>query len=127
METALLRVYNDLLLAADKGQEAILVLLDYSPAFDTIDHHIMLQRLHHRFGINDSALEWFTSYFANCQQSVPINKISSPSHNVSTGVPQGSVLGPLCFTLYTSPLEDLIASYDVSYMLYADDIQLYVT
>ena len=103
------------------------MLLNYSAAFDTIDHHIMLQRLHHRFGINDSALEWFTSYFANRQQSVLINQISSPSHNVNTGVPQGSVLGPLCFTMYTSPLEDLIASYGVSCMIYADDIQLYVT
>ena len=127
VETALLRVYNDLLLAADEGREAVLVLLDYSAAFDTIDHHIMLQRLHHRFGINDSALEWFTSYFANRQQSVLINQISSPSRNVNTGVPQGSVLGPLCFTMYTSPLEDLIASYGVSCMIYADDIQLYVT
>ena len=123
VETALLRVYNDLLLAADKGHKAILVLLDYTAAFDTIDHHIMLQRLRHRYGIT----YWFTSYFVNRQQSVLINNFASPSHNVNTKVPQGSVLGPLSFTMYTSPLEDLITSYGVSCMVYADDIQLYVT
>ena len=67
VETALLRVYNDLLLAADKGYETILVLLDYTAAFATIDHHIMLQRLRHRYGITDSALD-----FPNRQQSSSI-------------------------------------------------------
>ena len=102
------------------------MLLDYTAAFDTIDHHIMLQRLRNRYVITDSALDWFTSYFANRQQSVLINNFASPSHNVNTGVPQGSVLCPLSFTMYTSLLEDLITLYGVSCMVYADDIQLYV-
>ena len=58
-ETALLRVYNDLLLAADKSQEAVLILLDYSAAFDTINHDTFFQLLSNKFGINGSALNWF--------------------------------------------------------------------
>ena len=88
---------------------------------------MLLQRLRHRYGIRGSALDWFTSYFNNRQQSVVINKAISPLRHVNTGVPQGSVLGPLCFTLYTAPLEDIISSHNIKYKLYADDVQLYVT
>ena len=90
---------NDLLLAVDQGQEAVLILLDYSAAFDTIDHHIMLQRLRQRYGITCSALDWFASYFSNRQQSIVIGNATSIPYKVNIGVPQGSVLGPLCFTL----------------------------
>ena len=64
-DMALLRVQNDLLLAADKGQEAILVLLEYSSAFDTIDHNIMLQRLTNRYSVSGHAIGWFESYLKN--------------------------------------------------------------
>ena len=127
VETALLRFYSDLLLAADNGEESILVLLDYSAAFDTIDHNVMLNRLEQNYGITDLALNWFSSYFSMRHQSVNINHAFSPFCLVNTGVPQGSVLGPMCFTLYTSPLEDIIASYGIKCMVYTDDIQLYTT
>ena len=127
VETALFRVYNDLLLAADNGEESILVLLDYSAAFDTIDHNVMLNRLEQNYGITNLALKWFSSYFSMRHQSVNINHAFSPFCLVNTGVSHGSVLGPMCFTLYTSPLEDIIASYGIKCMVYADDIQLYTT
>ena len=69
-ETALLRVHNDLLLALDKGQEAILILLDYSAAFDTISHNSLIHRLQDRFGICGSVLNWVKSYLINRSQSV---------------------------------------------------------
>ena len=103
VETALLRVQNDLLLDADKGQEAILVLLDYSSAFDTIDHNSMLQRLTNRYSVSGHAIGWFESYLENRTQSVVINGALSNPQVPFCGVPQGSVSGPLCFTLYTSP------------------------
>lgn len=124
-ETALLRVYNDLLLAVDKGEEAVLILLDYSAAFDTINHHTFLDRLAKRYGITGSALNWFTSYFKDRSQSVVINNSVSNPHTPLEGVPQGSVIGPLSFTMYTSPIEDIIASYGFGRMIYADDTQVY--
>ena len=65
IETALLRVYNDLLLAVDQGNEAVLILLDYSAAFDTISHTVFLDRLFHRYGVNGTTLNWFKTYFMN--------------------------------------------------------------
>ena len=124
-ETGLLRVYNDLLLSIDKGEEAVLVLLDFSAAFDTIDHNIFFKRLQRRYGINDSVLKWFKSYFINRSQVVVINGKESDVHIPTEGVPQGSVIGPLSFILYTSPIEDIIRFHDMNGMIYADDTQIY--
>ena len=125
-ETALIHVQNNILRALDQHQEVLLIMLDLSSAFDTIDHSTLLKRFHHRFGFSDTVLKWFTSYLSQRSQSVIINGIQSPKLCTSFGVPQGSVLGPLLFTLYITPLEDLIASYGLSCMFYADDTQLYV-
>ncbi|XP_072033195.1 uncharacterized protein [Amphiura filiformis] len=125
-ETALLRVFNDLLLAADKGQEAVLILLDYSAAFDTINHDILFQRLSDKYGITGSALNWFQSYFTNRSQSIVIDGKESSVHVLDEGVPQGSVIGPLGFTMYSSPLESIIDAHGISRMIYADDTQVYV-
>ena len=126
IETALLRVYNDLLLAVDQGNEAVLILLDYSAAFDTISHNVFLDRLFHRYGVSGSALNWFKTYFTNRTQSVVINNSLSKPHVPIEGVPQGSVIGPLSFTLYTAPLEDIIEAHGFGRMIYADDTQVYV-
>ncbi|PIK34017.1 putative RNA-directed DNA polymerase from mobile element jockey-like [Apostichopus japonicus] len=124
-ETALLRVRNDILVSMDNHKECILVLLDLTAAFDTIDHDILLQRLEHRLGINGIALKWFDSYLRGRTQRVCIDNCYSDDEPLFCGVPQGSGLGPILFTLYTSPLEDIILANDIDFMLFADDTQLY--
>ncbi len=126
-ETALLKVQNDLLRAMDKDEVALLLLLDLSAAFDTVGHDALLERLSARFGISGTALAWFDSYLKGRSQTVIINGVKSESHSLKWGVPQGSVLGPLLFTAYTSPLSDIAEKHDISIHLYADDTQPYLT
>ena len=126
-ETALLRIQNDLLLSINEQKVSALVLLDLSAAFDTIDHTILLNRLSSFYGISGSALDMLSSYLNNRTQSVSINGTTTPPSPTITGVPQGSVLGPLLFTLYTSPLSQIFSSSPVSFHLYADDTQLYIS
>ncbi len=92
-ETALIRVTNDLLLSSDRGCISLLVLLDLSAAFDTIDHNILLNRLETFVGISGSALAWFKSYLSGRHQFVAVNEEVSYQSQVQNGVPQGSVLG----------------------------------
>ena len=126
-ETALLRIQNDLLLATNEKKVSALILLDLSAAFDTIDHQILLDRLSSFYGITGSALDLLSSYLMNRTQSVNIDSFLTPKSPVPTGVPQGSVLGPLLFSLYTSPLSSILDRSPVSYHLYADDTQLYIS
>jgi hypothetical protein len=126
-ETALLKIQNDILLAMDKRRVTALVLLDLSAAFDTIDHKILLHRLNNWFGISGSALQLLSSYLSGRSQSVVINGYCSPSEPLTTGVPQGSVLGPLLFTIYTTPIAHTIQSQSFLFHLYADDTQIYLS
>ena len=123
-ETALLHVVNDLLQASDSGHVSILSLLDLSAAFDTIDHDILIKRLHTTFGCSGTVLDWFTSYLSFRTQSVLVGHASTPSA-LTCGVPQGSVLGPLLFTLYTQSLSAVICQSGHSYHFFADDSQLH--
>ena len=125
-ETALLRVQNDILKAVDRLGGAILVLLDLSAAFDTIDHNIMLNTLQSVIGITNKAWAWFRSYLTDRYQSVKIGASISTSRPLPFGVPQGSVLGPQLFSIYTQPLQDTIIKCGMSFHLYADDTQLYL-
>ena len=117
--TALLGAVNDLLQASDSGCEFSLSLLDLSAAFETTDHNILITRLHSTFGCYGTVLNWFTSYLSCHTQSVFVGHKSTPS------VPQGSVLGPLLFTLYTHPLSTVICQSGLSYYFFADDSQLH--
>ena len=103
----------------------ILVMLDLSAAFDTIDHSILLQRLNTRFGFSGKALSWFESYLVGRHQSVKVSSASSETKVLKYGVPQGSVLGPVLFSLYCAPLEDIIRRHGLDFMVYTDDTQIY--
>ena len=126
-ETALTRVKNDIIRAITNKEVSFLILLDLSAAFDTVDHKILLNRLHDRMGITGDAHRWFCSYLSDRTQSVSVMGSRSDSVTLSCGVPQGSVLGPLLFGIYTSPLSDIISKHGVTYHLYADDTQLYMS
>ena len=126
-ETVLIKIFNDVCCALDDGRNAVLVLLDLSSAFDTVDHEILLQRLQTIFGFTGQVLKWLRSYLTERQQFVSIDGFQSNPQTVRCGVPQGSVLGPLLFNLYISPIEDIILAHGLSVLLYADDTQLYIS
>ena len=92
-------------------------------AFDTVKHSTLLSRLQSCYGITGQALAWMESYLYNRKQSVAINFSVSSSHDLHFGVPQGSVLGTVLFSFYTSPISDIIQSHGLKYHLYADDTQ----
>ncbi len=122
-ETALIRVTNDLLLSSGHGCISLLVLLDLSAPFDTIDHNILLNRLENCVGISGSALAWFKSYLSDRHQFVAVHEEVSYRSQVQHGVPQGSVLGPLLFTLYMLPLGNIIRKHGVSFHSYALNVK----
>ena len=123
-ETALLHVVNDLLQASGSGSVSILSLLDLSTVFDTTDHNILITRQRSTFGCSGTVLVWFISYLSCRTQSVFVGHESTPSV-LKCGVQQGSVLGPLLFTLYTHPLNAGICQSGLSYHFFADDSQLH--
>ena len=130
-ETALVKVREDILKAIDK-EIMCLVLLDLSAAFDVIDHQKLLARMELRFGLSGTVLKWIKSYITGRSQKVVIgdlnsNGAESGSTKLDQGVPQGTVLGPICFTWYTCPLGDICRSHGIYAHFYADDSQIYMT
>ena len=125
-ETATLTIYNDLLCLSDVKNKVVLLLLDLSAAFDTVNHQILLSKLEKKFGISGCVLSWFSSYLEGRSFTVTINKSRSRRCYLRIGVPQGSILGPILFILYTKELNLIAKKHGFNIHLYADDTQLYI-
>ena len=125
-ETVLLLTLDNIFHSIDQGMSTVLVSLDLSAAFETIDHSIFLNRLPSSFGIHGTALSWFHSYLSNRTQFVQIGNSLSSISSCPVGVLQGSVLGPMLFSLYTSPIAHMASSFGLLQQQYADDTQIYV-
>ena len=124
-ETALLRVHHDIAYALNSNCCAVLLMLDLSAAFDTIDHQILFNRLEYSTGVTKDALLWFKSYLMDRTQSVAIGSVQSDDIKLCFGVPQGSVLGPKLYCIFAKPVGEICRRHGMSYHSYADDTQVY--
>ena len=124
IETALLKIHSDILASMDASKVTALTLLDLSAAFDTIDHTILLRRLDDWFGVTGKTLH---SHLTGRCQRIKLGDCLSSKADFKFRVPQGSVLGLLLFTLYTTPLSSMICQHAIPHNLYADGSQLYVS
>ena len=113
--------------AVDRQEVVFLVMLDLSAAFSTIDHVMLLQHLQNNFGISGKSLQLLRSYLESRVYQVQIDGVLSDMHSLDFGVPQGSVLGPLDFIFYTSPVGNIIRKHKLSFHVYADDTQMYIS
>ena len=130
-KTALLKVKTDILNNMDQKRVTFLVLLDLSAAFDHVSFKLLLNCLYYRFGVTGTALKWIESYHTSRTQQVKIDDMESDPVTLRQGMPHGSVLGPILYTLFTSLLSNLSRSrsrsksYSIDYHGYADDTQNY--
>ena len=123
----MLSIKNDVHLAFSKGEATAVVLLDQSAVFDTIDHDTLLDSLSSWFGVGRIVLHWFKSYLSDRVQCIKIGSTLSDAKKLLYGVPQGSVLGPILFSLYTTPRSKVIQNHPgISFQFYADNTKLYV-
>ena len=125
-ETALVRIHNDIAQSIDSRRSVLLVLLDLSAAFDTINQNTLLRRLA-GYGLSGDVLAWLTSYLCNRTCVVRVMSGVSEVETMTTGVPQGTVLGPLLFNAYIAPLTTFLQQHNIHHHLFAGDNQLYIT
>lgn len=123
-EHALLVAQNELLHAINKKQIALLLLIDFSKAFDMVNHDILLQKLNH-YGIRGIANDWFRSYLENREQYVSVGGQNSNKQKLKYSVPQGSILGPLLFIIYINDMPNINKL--AKFILYADDANIIIT
>ena len=102
------------------------MLLDLSVAFDTVDHQILLDRLKNMFGFTGQVFNWIAAYLLGRSHKVVVGDAKSTLAPLSCGVSQGSILGPILFTLYTTPLGKICIKHGITYHLFAEDQQLYL-
>src|SRR6187399_1042686 len=119
-ETCIIKTLSDMYKSIDTGTSTLAVALDLSAAFDTVCHSTLLSRLQYSFGISGTALEWISSYISGRSQFIAAGGQKSSTQSLTFGVPQGSVLGPLLFTTYTSPTHHLVSTFGLSQQQYAD-------
>ena len=123
-EAALMIVVDDLFLSLNKGDISVLALLYFSSAFDTIDHPILVHGLHTDFGFTDAVLQRLSSYLTDCTHYVSLSNHCSAFAHVHSGIPQGSLLGPIFLSIYIKPLSAIIDSHSITHHSFADDLQL---
>ena len=126
-ETAITRIHNDILLMIDKKTNILLTFFDLSAAFDTVNHRLLLKKLQQSYGIEQNVLSWIQSYLTDRSFKVRVRNDESENCLLQIGVPQGSILGPILFILYTKSLETVVSKYNISVHFYADDTQLYMS
>ena len=123
-ETTVTAVINDLLLELDNDKCCLMFMLDLSAAFDTVDHSLLIKDLI-EIGLGTNITEWFKSYLSDRSFNVKINESFSKLINLPRGVPQGSVGGPILFSIYNRRLSEILRSMNIPHKLFADDSQGY--
>ena len=120
---AVTKLTADILASFDNNKDSLAVFLDLSKAFDTIDHDILIKKMN-VYGIRGIALDWFKNYLTGRKQFVSYGSVSSEHCDINCGVPQGSVLGPLLFIIYTNDLPHALEK--AKCILFADDTTVYL-
>ena len=123
-EYALLNAQNTISNSLSKNQVSLLLLLDFSKAFDMVEHNILLRKLSH-YGIRGNTYNWMKSYLSNRKQYVSTNGENSSLTQIKYGVPQGSILGPLLFIIYINDIPNICKI--AKFILYADDANIIIT
>ena len=113
-------------MSVDAQKVTLLSLLDLSATFDCVDHPQLLLQLQRNFGLTGQVLRWLTSFLNGRTQQIAYAGLVSATHSVFFSVPQGSVLGPLLFNLYTADIHLLVAAHGLVLHQYADDCQIYI-